>query len=95
MPILTQHPNVLKLKRLKLLVAPRLSKYDNPEAVKISLFKHRANQNHSGISSLMFAAEECFFECVKNFAFLLASEVGDLDIIECFVEYGADRSGFV
>jgi ankyrin repeat protein len=44
------------------------TKYNNPEAVKL-LLKHKANPNHqnqSGISALMLAAEQGFFECVKN-----------------------------
>lgn len=44
------------------------TKYNNPEAVKL-LLKHKANPNHqnqSGISALMLAAEQGYFECVKN-----------------------------
>ena len=44
------------------------TKYNNPEAVKL-LLEHKANPNHqnqSGISALMLASEQGFFECVKN-----------------------------
>ena len=44
------------------------TKYNNPEAVKL-LLDHNANPNHqnqSGISALMLASEQGFFECVKN-----------------------------
>lgn len=44
------------------------TKYNNPEAVKL-LLEHGANPNHqnqSGISALMLASEQGFFECVKN-----------------------------
>jgi ankyrin repeat protein len=43
------------------------TKYNNPQAVKL-LLKHGANPNHqnqSGISALMLAAEQGFYECVK------------------------------
>ena len=44
------------------------TKYNNPEAVKL-LLQHRANPNHqnqSGISALMLASEQGFFDCVRN-----------------------------
>ncbi|CAF0712636.1 unnamed protein product [Brachionus calyciflorus] len=44
------------------------TKYNNPEAVKL-LLEHGANPNHqnqSGISALMLASEQGFFECVRN-----------------------------
>jgi ankyrin repeat protein len=44
------------------------TKYNNPEAVKL-LLENRANPNHqnqSGISALMLASEQGFYECVKN-----------------------------
>jgi ankyrin repeat protein len=44
------------------------TKYNNPEAVKL-LLEHNANPNHqnqSGISALMLASEQGFYECVKN-----------------------------
>lgn len=44
------------------------TKYNNPEAVKL-LLEHKANPNHqnqSGISALMLASEQGFFECVRN-----------------------------
>lgn len=44
------------------------TKYNNPEAVKL-LLEHGANPNHqnqSGISALMLASEQGFFECVQN-----------------------------
>lgn len=44
------------------------TKYNNPEAVKL-LLENKANPNHqnqSGISALMLASEQGFFECVKN-----------------------------
>jgi ankyrin repeat protein len=44
------------------------TKYNNPEAVKL-LLDHNANPNHqnqSGISALMLASEQGFFDCVKN-----------------------------
>jgi len=44
------------------------TKYNNPEAVKL-LLENLANPNHqnqSGISALMLASEQGFFECVKN-----------------------------
>lgn len=43
------------------------TKYNNPEAVKL-LLEYQANPNHqnqSGISALMLASEQGFFECVK------------------------------
>ncbi len=43
------------------------TKYNNPQAVKL-LLKHGANpnrQNQSGISALMLAAEQGFYECAK------------------------------
>ncbi|CAF3996688.1 unnamed protein product [Rotaria sordida] len=43
------------------------TKYNHPECVKC-LLAHHANpnhQNHSGISALMLAAEQGYFECVK------------------------------
>ena len=43
------------------------TKYNHPECVK-RLLAHRANANHqnqSGISALMLAAEQGYFECVK------------------------------
>lgn len=44
------------------------TKYNNPEAVKL-LLAYKANPNHqnqSGISALMLASEQGFFECVRN-----------------------------
>ena len=44
------------------------TKYNNPEAVKL-LLQHKANPNHqnqSGISALMLASEQGFFDCVRN-----------------------------
>ena len=44
------------------------TKYNNPEAVRL-LLEHKANPNHqnqSGISALMLASEQGFYDCVKN-----------------------------
>jgi ankyrin repeat protein len=43
------------------------TKYNNPDAVRL-LLEHQANPNHqnqSGISALMLASEQGFFQCVK------------------------------
>jgi len=53
-------------------------KYNHPECVK-RLLTHRANPNHqnqSGISALMLAAEQGYFECVK----LLVESNADLEL---------------
>jgi len=44
------------------------TKYNNPEAVRL-LLEHKANPNHqnqSGISALMLASEQGFYDCVRN-----------------------------
>ncbi|CAF1411584.1 unnamed protein product, partial [Rotaria sordida] len=54
------------------------TKYNHPECVK-RLLEHHANPNHqnqSGISALMLAAEQGFFECVK----LLVQAGADLEL---------------
>lgn len=54
------------------------TKYDHPECVK-RLLQHRANANHqnqSGISALMLAAEQGFFDCVD----LLVQAGADLEL---------------
>lgn len=54
------------------------TKYNHPECVK-RLLGQRANPNHrnqSGISALMLAAEQGFFECVK----LLVQAGADLEL---------------
>ncbi|CAF5128968.1 unnamed protein product, partial [Rotaria sp. Silwood1] len=54
------------------------TKYNHPECVK-RLLAHHANPNHqnqSGISALMLAAEQGFFDCVK----LLVQAGADLEL---------------
>jgi ankyrin repeat protein len=54
------------------------TKYNHPECVK-RLLEHHANPNHqnqSGISALMLAAEQGYFECVK----LLVHAGADLEL---------------
>jgi ankyrin repeat protein len=54
------------------------TKYNHPECVK-RLLEHHANPNHqnqSGISALMLAAEQGYFECVK----LLVNAGADLEL---------------
>lgn len=93
------------------------TKYNNPEAVRL-LLENNANPNHqnqSGISALMLASEQGFYECVKNLCegkanvelapsgktalsmnlsgqtpLFCAAKEGHLDIVKYLLERGAN-----